>query len=84
MSINSNIVPYTITTVSNVVSFSVTCRELILFTTAMFIVTSYDINNNQISCVPITLTTEQYLAWNNDDDYILTLIASILGYTIEN
>jgi len=78
----SNIQPFIITTVSNVVSFSVTCESLDLFTSATFRVDSFDSNGNIISRQPIAITNEQYLAWQNNDEYITILMASILGYTL--
>jgi hypothetical protein len=62
-------------------SFIVKCRTLELFTSATFVVSLLDVNNTIISSQFITLTTEQYLMWNNNDDYITNLVASILGVT---
>ena len=81
---SSNIQPFTITTVSNVVSFTVQCSKLNLFTNAVFRICSFDSNNIMVSCQPLTLTTEQYLEWNNNDSYIINLVASTLGYTLES
>ena len=73
--------PDTITTTRIAVSFTVKCRSLELFKSATFLVSLLDVNNNMISVQVIALTTEQYLLWNNNDDYITNLIASIIGVT---
>ena len=75
------IVPDEITTKQTAVSFIVSCRSLELFTTASFIVNLMDIKRTIISTQVITLTTEQYLDWGSNDDYIINLIASILNVT---
>ena len=80
---SSNIQPFIITTVNEITSFSVTCESLVLFTSATFRVDSFDKNGNLISRQPIAITTEQYLDWQNNDEYITILMASILGYTLE-
>ena len=80
---SSNIQPFIITTVNEITSFTVTCESLELFTTATFRVDSFDKNGNLISRQPIAITTEQYLNWQNNDEYITILMASILGYTLE-
>lgn len=79
---STEIQPYPIVTTNVVTSFSVSCRSLTLFTNATFTVDSFDRDNNLISRQVIPITTEQYLEWNNNDEYIIQLMASILGYTI--
>ena len=74
--------PFVITTTQTVTSFTVTCRTLVLFTSATFTVDSYDINNNLISRQVIPITNEQYLEWNNNDAFIIDLMATICGYTL--
>jgi hypothetical protein len=74
--------PFVITTTNTVTSFSVSCRSLQLFTNATFTVDSYDINKNLVSRQVVPITNEQYLEWNNNDEFIITLMANILGYTL--
>ena len=76
------IVPYTKITTKIVTSFSVSCRSLDLFNNATFSVDSFDENKILIDRQVVPITNEQYLAWNNNDDYIIDLMASILGYTL--
>jgi len=80
--INTPIEPYTQTTVNVITSFAVTCRSLTLFVDASFTVDSFDVNNNLVSRQVIPITNQQYLEWNNDDEYIIKLIADTLGYTL--
>jgi len=74
--------PFPIVTTNVVRSFTVSCRSLTLFTNATFTVDSFDEKNNLISRQVIPINQEQYLEWNNNDEFIIQLMASILGYTI--
>jgi hypothetical protein len=77
----SNIVPYTIQNV--VTSFSVVCAYLDLFNNATFTVRSCDINGNVVKSDNIEITSEEYLQWNNNDEYIIQLMATKLGYILQ-
>jgi hypothetical protein len=74
--------PFVVTTTNVVTSFTVSCRSLVLFSNATFTVDSFDKNNNLVSRQVVPITNEQYLEWNNNDEYIIALMAQILGYTI--
>jgi len=74
--------PFVIQTTQTVASFNVSCRSLNLFTDAVFTVDSFDSNNNLISRQIVTITNEQYLEWNNNDSFIIDLMATLLGYTL--
>jgi hypothetical protein len=74
--------PFIITTTQTITSFTVSCRTLVLFTNATFTVDSFDINNSLISRQVIPITNEQYLEWNNNDEFIVNLMATTLGYTL--
>ena len=80
---SSNIQPFVITTTNTAVSFTVTCQQLSLFNNAMFKVDSFDADGNIANRQFVSLTNEQYLSWNNDDEYIVNLVANQLGYIIE-
>ena len=82
--LNTPIEPYTQTTVLVITSFSVTCRTLTLFVDASFTVDSFDVNSNLVIRQVVPITTEQYYQWNNNDEYIIKLMAEILGYTLLN
>ena len=77
----SNIVPYTIETVAT--RFTVICAYLDLFNFATFTVRSCDANGSVIKTDTIEITPEEYLAWNNNDEYIIQLMATKLGYTLQ-
>ena len=79
----SNIVPVTQTSEVTISSFVVTCRTLTLFESATFNVDLFDVNGNNIVRKIIELTQEQYLDWNNNDDFIINLVAQQLGFILE-
>ncbi len=79
---SSAIQPFVQTTTTTVTSFSVSCQELNMFDSAKFRVDSFDENGNIVDRRIVPITQEQYLAWNNDDSYIVNLMASTLGYTL--
>lgn len=79
---SSNVEPFVKTTSRTIVRFSVECKRVNLFNDATLVVDSFDENQNVVDRTYITLTSEQYLAWNNDDSYIINLVASTLGYTV--
>lgn len=81
MNTNTPIDPDVIITKKTATSFTVTCRSLELFKTASFLVYLLDDAKNVISSQVINLTTEQYSEWNNNDNYIISLVASILNVT---
>ena len=74
--------PFVVTTTQTITSFKVSCRSVNLFTDATFIVDSFDINNNLVSRQVVPINNQQYQEWNNNDDYIINLMATILGYTL--
>jgi hypothetical protein len=78
---NTQIVPDPVTTTRIATSFTVTCTSLTLFTTASFIIYLLDEKKDLISTSFLNLTQEQYLEWNNNDDYIVNLVAAQLGVT---
>ena len=82
MSTPTPIEPFVIVTTQTVTSFTVSCRNINLFENAAFSVDSFDVNNNLVSRQVIPITNEQYQGWNNNDSYIIDLMASILGYTL--
>ena len=75
--------PSEIITKKTAVSFTIICRSLDLFKSASFLVYLKDNEGGIINTELINLTTEQYLEWNNNDEYIVKLVAGILGVTIK-
>jgi hypothetical protein len=82
MSNPTQIEPYTQITTKVIHSFTVACRSLTLFSSATFTVDSFDDSGNLISRQVVPIDQQQYLEWNNNDEFIIQLMASILGYTI--
>ena len=82
MTSNIPIEPYTNTTVTVTNSFNVSCRSLNLFENASFTVDTFDAENKLINRQVVPITNQQYLEWNNNDEYIVQLMATILGFTI--
>jgi hypothetical protein len=82
MTTNIPIEPYTNVTTTITTSFSVSCRSLNLFENASFTVDTFDIQGKLLNRQVIPITNEQYLAWNNNDEYIVNLMAQLLGFTI--
>ena len=76
----SSIQPFVITTSRTVVSFTVICHNINLFNDATFKVDSLDADGNIVNRQYLTMTQEQYLAWNNDDSYVINFVATTLGY----
>ena len=83
MNTGTPIEPSEIITKKTAVSFTITCRSLDLFKSASFLVHLKDKDGGVINTELINLTTEQYLEWNNNDEYIVNLVAGILGVTIK-
>lgn len=80
---SSNIQPSVFTTSRTIVSFRVVCESVKLFDTATFRVDSLDVDGNVVERQYLTMTNEQYLAWNNDDSYVINFVATTLGYVVE-
>ena len=78
----SNIQPSIFTTSRTIVSFTVVCEGVKLFESARFRVDSLDADGNVVERQYLTMSTEQYLAWNNDDSYVINFVATTLGYTL--
>jgi hypothetical protein len=78
---NTPIEPDQVVTTRTATSFTVTCQSLTLFTSASFLIYLLDADGGIISTSFLNLTTDQYLQWNNNDDYIIGLAAAQLGVT---
>jgi hypothetical protein len=78
----SAIEPRTVTTTQTITSFKVKCSALTLFESAAFSIFCFDANDIMVSTDRIELSTEEYLKWQNDDEYIIQLIATKLGFVL--
>jgi hypothetical protein len=79
MNTNTAIEPDVITTTRIATSFRIKCVNLDLFNSATFVAFLQDQSGDTISQKNITLTSQQYLEWKNDDSYIVDLVATELG-----
>ena len=78
----SAIQPKTVTTTQTITSFTVNCSNLTLFKSATFSVMLFDENNNLVSTDKVVLSEDEYLAWQNNDQYIINLVATKLGFVL--
>jgi hypothetical protein len=76
-----NVDPVPFITSQQINSISVAIDELILFTSAVIRVTSYDAVGNRIKFDRIPLTGQDYTDWANNDQYIYNYVYSKLNLT---
>jgi hypothetical protein len=74
--------PATITEVKNVRSFRVMVSSLELFTSVSVFVVLQDENGSQVGSRSFTFEGEEYLGWNNDDQYLVNKVAERMGFTL--
>ena len=74
--------PFTKITTQVITSFTVSCRTLNLFENAVFVVESFDKNKVLVVRDLVTLTNEEYTQWNNNDEFIINIVAKQLGYKL--
>ena len=79
MSYNVTIVPATKT--YNITQLSIICMNLNLYQSAKFMVDIFTDSGYPIERQYIELTKEEYLEWNNDDQYIINLVCARLDVT---
>jgi hypothetical protein len=76
----SAIVPTDKTSV--VVRFAMYISDLVVNTSAIFKVVSFNIKDEPIETVYITLEGEDYTNWGSNDDYVTQYIANKMGYVL--
>jgi hypothetical protein len=74
--------PATLTTVKTVKYFKIYVVGLDLFNSVTLSVSLYDENSAVIDNRTFVVTGDEYLAWNNDDQYLISLVAQKLGFTL--
>ena len=74
--------PFTQTTTTVVTSFTVACRSVVLFTSASFTVDTFDASNNLLQRQVLNMDTEEYMQWQNNDEFVIIWVAETLGFTI--
>ena len=73
--------PATTTKTSTVTKIEITNITCVLFQSAACYVNIYDDNNIIVDSKYVTLTTEQYDAWGDDDQHFIDCVLLNLGYT---
>ena len=79
---NINIEPFSQVTTVIITSFKISCITVNLFNNASFQIELFDANQRIVDCKRLTMTPEQYLLWNNNDQYVTEFVATTLGYII--
>ena len=74
--------PSTETTTRIITSFTVNVMRLELFKSVTVNAMLYGADNNFIEVKTITLSGQDYLDWNNNDQYLIDKVAEILGFTL--
>ena len=64
--------------------FKYTINNLIPSTSASFVCTLVDTNNNVIDMKMIEISGPDYLAWGSDDSYLTKILAQKLGATLSS
>jgi hypothetical protein len=75
------VVPHNETTTVTVTRFEISQVTVTLFKSAQVIVNLYAAERKYLKCEVIDLTQEEYLGWNNNDEYLVDLVCSKLGLT---
>ena len=79
----SNIELFNKTVVQTGVRFTADIVLMIFNTSATFRVCLYDAQDKIIDFQDIIIQGQDYLNWNNNDDYIINYIANKLGFVIK-
>lgn len=76
-----NIQDNVVTTTRTIKSFQIRTIRVELFRNANIEVACLDEYDRPVDHKTISLTTEEYSAWGLDDEYIVTLVCTKLGFT---
>lgn len=79
----ASIQPFEKTTIKTGVRFSIDIVLMIFNTSATFRVYLYDVDDKIIDSSEVIVEGQDYLNWNNDDNYIINFIATKLGFQIK-
>ncbi len=74
--------PYAMVTTKTIKSFSIRVVSLELFTSVTVVVSLFEESGAIVENRTIRVEGDEYLAWNNDDAYLVNLVASKLGFTL--
>jgi len=85
MSASSSIVPIepsTETTTKIITSFTVNVMRLELFESVTVNAMLYGAQGNFLEVKTLTISGQDYLDWNNNDQYLINKVAQLLGFTL--
>jgi hypothetical protein len=85
MSASSSIVPIepsTETTTKIITSFTVNVMRLELFESVTVNAMLYGAQGNFLEVKTLTISGQDYLDWNNNDQYLIDKVAQLLGFTL--
>jgi hypothetical protein len=74
--------PATLTKTEEITNIKINIMSLELFKSVTIVVSLLNNNDNIIDNKIIKLEGNDYLNWNNDDNYIKNIVISKLGYTL--
>ncbi len=74
--------PAVVTEVKNVTSFRIHVAGLELFKSVTVIAVLQDENGHSLTSRTFTFEGDEYLGWNNDDQYLVAKVAERLGFTL--
>ena len=74
--------PSTETTIKVITSFTVNVMSLELFTSVTVNAMLYGVNGNFLEVKTLTFSGQDYLDWNNNDQYLIDKTAETLGFTL--
>lgn len=75
--------PAVVTETKNVAFFEVRVMSLELFKSVSVMVMLKDAGGKCVSVRNFTIHGDEYFAWNNDDTYLINLVAERLGFTLK-
>ncbi len=77
-----HIQPATVTETKTVTSFSIRVTSLELFRSVSVMVDLRDASGNFAGVRNFVISGAEYAGWNNDDQYLVALVAQKLGFTL--
>jgi hypothetical protein len=83
MNTSINVQASTVTSVKTITSFSVRVQPLELFKSVSIIAILFDSDGSVVDTKFMTLEGDDYLGWNNDDQYIINYVANKLNLTVQ-
>lgn len=77
------VIPKDETTTITITKFVIDNIDVAIFKSALISVSIFSTDTKFIKSIPIPMTTEEYLGWGSNDEYIINFVCSKLGLTRE-